>query len=158
MIKHINRTTDTENGPERSTMFYLGLGASLREGFESYIYMVPLGGSYEAKNLPLPAVLGEQAAAAAATSSLWGLFLIVIFLFGLLVSLFVGVVSRIVSFSRFGTWVPRTRDKWTQKERVLERIEPWYSSRGLTHGTKKEQQRKSNQAVMRYDMVVWLKT
>lgn len=61
MIKGINRTTDTDNGPERSTMFYLGLGASLREGMESYVYMVPLGGAYESKNLPLPAVLGERA-------------------------------------------------------------------------------------------------
>lgn len=60
MIGNINRTTDTENGPERSTMFYLGLGASLREGMESYVYMVPLGGAYVSKNLPLPAVLGER--------------------------------------------------------------------------------------------------
>lgn len=60
MIKNINRTTETANGPERSTMFYMGLGAAMREGVPSYIYMFPLGGAYEAKNLPLPAVLGER--------------------------------------------------------------------------------------------------
>lgn len=41
-------------------MFYMGLGASLREGLESYLYMIPLGGAYESKNIPLPAVLGED--------------------------------------------------------------------------------------------------
>lgn len=59
MIKNIQQTTETPNGPERSTMFYMGLGAAMREGVPSYIYMFPLGGAYESKNLPLPAVLGE---------------------------------------------------------------------------------------------------
>lgn len=47
------------HGPERSQMFYLGLGASLREGMESYIYMIPLGAAYESSSIPIPAVLGE---------------------------------------------------------------------------------------------------
>lgn len=59
MIKGINQTTETANGPERSTMFYLGLGAAMREGVMSYIYMFPLGGAYESNDLPLPAALGE---------------------------------------------------------------------------------------------------
>lgn len=46
------------NGPERSQMFYLGLGASLREGLESYLYMLPLGAAYEAQYIPIPGVLG----------------------------------------------------------------------------------------------------
>lgn len=59
MIKNISGATDTPNGPERSNMFYLGLGASMREGMISYLYMLPLGGAFQSKNLPLPAVLGK---------------------------------------------------------------------------------------------------
>lgn len=59
MIKGIVETTETANGPERSTMFYLGLGASMREGIVSFIYMLPLGGAFVSKNIPFPAVLGE---------------------------------------------------------------------------------------------------
>eukprot|EP00752_Nemacystus_decipiens_P014993 g13350.t1 len=66
MIKNIGQTTETANGPERSHMFYMGLGAAMREGIPSYIYMFPLGGAYEAKNLPLPAVLGAIAGLLAA--------------------------------------------------------------------------------------------
>ena len=58
-IHDIRTRPETAGGPDRSQMFHLGLGASLREGVISYIYMIPLGGAYEAKYLPLPAVLGE---------------------------------------------------------------------------------------------------
>lgn len=50
---------ETAAGPDRARMFQLGLHASLIEGMESYLYMFALGGAYEAKHLPLPAVLGE---------------------------------------------------------------------------------------------------
>lgn len=58
-IKVMTMLSDTANGPERSQLFYLGLGASLREGMASYLYMVPLGGAYSAEDVPLPAVLGK---------------------------------------------------------------------------------------------------
>lgn len=51
---------ETAAGPDRNQMFYLGLWASLLEGTESYLYMFPLGGAYETKYLPLPAVLGSS--------------------------------------------------------------------------------------------------
>ena len=53
--------SDTSNGPERSQLFYLGLGASLREGMASFLYMLPLGGAYNVEDVALPAVLGENA-------------------------------------------------------------------------------------------------
>lgn len=48
------------NSFERSRIFYMGLGASLREGLQSYIYMIPLGGVYDLKLIPIPAVLGKE--------------------------------------------------------------------------------------------------
>lgn len=47
---------ETAAGPDPARMF---LHASLIVGMESYLYMFALGGAYEAKHLPLPAVLGE---------------------------------------------------------------------------------------------------
>ena len=59
-IKVMTMLSDTSNAPERSQLFYLGLGASLREGLGSYLFMFPLGGAYGAEDIPLPAVLGER--------------------------------------------------------------------------------------------------
>ncbi|CAM9135904.1 unnamed protein product [Laminaria digitata] len=75
-IKVMTMLSDTSNGPERSQLFYLGLGASLREGLASYLFMVPLGGAYSAEDVPLPAVLGAIAGLLAARhlapALIWG--------------------------------------------------------------------------------------
>lgn len=54
-------------------MFYWGLGGSLREGMESFLYMIPLGGAYDVRFIPIPALLGEEKGKAVSESDVLNL-------------------------------------------------------------------------------------